>query len=469
MALRLGSIYGLIAIGYTMVYGIIGMINFAHGDIFMVGAFISLIAILAIGLTASASFAFLILALILVLVIAMILASAYQLDGRARRLSAVARLVPAGAAHLRHRHVDRAPGIRPHRPGRPAEADAADHHRRHRAHAHARPSSGEFVVRLSNMQIIIIVTTLALMTIFTAPHHPHLARPRPALLRAGHEDGLAARHRRQQDHLHHLRHGRGARRGRRASCSSCATASSTSTSASSPALRPSPRRCSAASARSRAPCWAASSSASSRSSGRPISRSSTRMSRPSRCWRSVLIFLPQGPARQTGSRESLIMATATQGQREAAPRNTASQHRFAAASDSAAPLDRQGSRSCSPRVLGLRRSWRSDRRRLEGRWRCIHRTASCSSHQRWGMAFVSWPRRLIVVAMAGSDPQPVVVVLEPASQRTAEIRRKRAPGICPTAHRSSPTANISASRFSPSPSSCPSSRASIGASSISRS
>ena len=30
----LGSIYGLIAIGYTMVYGIIGMINFAHGDIF---------------------------------------------------------------------------------------------------------------------------------------------------------------------------------------------------------------------------------------------------------------------------------------------------------------------------------------------------------------------------------------------------------------------------------------------------
>ncbi|OWK20418.1 hypothetical protein AJ88_30565 [Mesorhizobium amorphae CCBAU 01583] len=37
--LTLGSIYGLIAIGYTMVYGIIGMINFAHGDIFMVGAF----------------------------------------------------------------------------------------------------------------------------------------------------------------------------------------------------------------------------------------------------------------------------------------------------------------------------------------------------------------------------------------------------------------------------------------------
>ena len=41
--ITLGSIYGLIAIGYSMVYGIIGMINFAHGDVFMVGAFISLI------------------------------------------------------------------------------------------------------------------------------------------------------------------------------------------------------------------------------------------------------------------------------------------------------------------------------------------------------------------------------------------------------------------------------------------
>ena len=39
--LTLGAVYGLIAIGYTMVYGIIGMINFAHGDIYMVSAFIA--------------------------------------------------------------------------------------------------------------------------------------------------------------------------------------------------------------------------------------------------------------------------------------------------------------------------------------------------------------------------------------------------------------------------------------------
>jgi branched-chain amino acid transport system permease protein len=42
-ALQLGSIYALIALGYTMVYGILTMINFAHGDLFMVGAFFSFI------------------------------------------------------------------------------------------------------------------------------------------------------------------------------------------------------------------------------------------------------------------------------------------------------------------------------------------------------------------------------------------------------------------------------------------
>ena len=51
--ITLGSIYGLIAIGYTMVFGIIGMVNFAHGDVFMVGSFIALLFILLLGLTGS--------------------------------------------------------------------------------------------------------------------------------------------------------------------------------------------------------------------------------------------------------------------------------------------------------------------------------------------------------------------------------------------------------------------------------
>ena len=48
--LSLGSIYALIALGYTMVYGIIKLINFAHGDIYMLGAFIGFFAVTSLGL-----------------------------------------------------------------------------------------------------------------------------------------------------------------------------------------------------------------------------------------------------------------------------------------------------------------------------------------------------------------------------------------------------------------------------------
>src|SRR3954454_23622169 len=45
----LGSIYALVALGYTMVYGILGLINFAHGDIVMVGALVALTVVHALG------------------------------------------------------------------------------------------------------------------------------------------------------------------------------------------------------------------------------------------------------------------------------------------------------------------------------------------------------------------------------------------------------------------------------------
>ena len=41
--LTLGSVYALIALGYTMVYGIVELINFAHGDIYMLGAYIGIV------------------------------------------------------------------------------------------------------------------------------------------------------------------------------------------------------------------------------------------------------------------------------------------------------------------------------------------------------------------------------------------------------------------------------------------
>lgn len=48
--ISLGSIYALIALGYTMVYGIIKLINFAHGDVFMIGAFVGFYAVTGWGL-----------------------------------------------------------------------------------------------------------------------------------------------------------------------------------------------------------------------------------------------------------------------------------------------------------------------------------------------------------------------------------------------------------------------------------
>ncbi|WP_119391166.1 ABC transporter permease subunit [Taklimakanibacter lacteus] len=165
--ITLGSIYGLIAIGYTMVYGIIGMINFAHGDIFMVGAFISLIAILAIGLTASASFALLLLALILVLAIAMILAAAYNWTVERvayRPLRGSFRLAPLisaiGMSIVLQEFVRIAQGGRP-KPMQPLISGGIEL-------MHTTTERGDFVVRLSTMQIVIIVSTLALMALFTA-------------------------------------------------------------------------------------------------------------------------------------------------------------------------------------------------------------------------------------------------------------------------------------------------------------
>jgi branched-chain amino acid transport system permease protein len=74
--ITLGSIYGMIAIGYTMVYGIIGMINFAHGDIFMLGAFAALITFLI--LTAIFTSVTVVVALIVMMAVAILMASLWN-------------------------------------------------------------------------------------------------------------------------------------------------------------------------------------------------------------------------------------------------------------------------------------------------------------------------------------------------------------------------------------------------------
>jgi branched-chain amino acid transport system permease protein len=159
--LALGSIYGLIAIGYTMVYGIIGMINFAHGDVFMVGSFISLALILALGLTASAGLAFMLLALLIVLMVAMIFTSVWgwtveRLAYRPLRGSfRLAPLITAiGMSIVLQNYVQLTQGARV-KPLQPIISGGIT------------LIEEPIVVRLSYMQVIIIATTLLLMTVFT--------------------------------------------------------------------------------------------------------------------------------------------------------------------------------------------------------------------------------------------------------------------------------------------------------------
>ncbi|MCZ7642660.1 MAG: branched-chain amino acid ABC transporter permease LivH [Pseudorhodoplanes sp.] len=155
----LGSIYGLIAIGYTMVYGIIGMINFAHGDVFMVSAFIALIAFLtlvALGITAVP------LALFLVLLIAMALTSLYgwaveRVAYRPlRRSFRLAPLISAiGMSIVLQNFVQIAQGARV-KPLPPLIGGG-----------YTLIESDTFVVRLSNVQILVVVTTITLMALFS--------------------------------------------------------------------------------------------------------------------------------------------------------------------------------------------------------------------------------------------------------------------------------------------------------------
>src|SRR5260221_6022364 len=68
-----GAIFALIALGYTMVYGIIELINFAHGDIFMLGLMISLTLLTALGLAREFEIWELLTVLPLIIVITMVI------------------------------------------------------------------------------------------------------------------------------------------------------------------------------------------------------------------------------------------------------------------------------------------------------------------------------------------------------------------------------------------------------------
>nr|WP_321456484.1 branched-chain amino acid ABC transporter permease LivH [uncultured Cohaesibacter sp.] len=155
----LGSIYGLIAIGYTMVYGIIGMINFAHGDIFMVGAFIALITLLAI---TAMGITFLPVALLIVLIVSMLMTSVWGWSVERiayRPLRGSFRLAPLitaiGMSIVLQNFVQVVQGARV-KPLPPQITGGI-----------TIMEKDGFLVQLSYMQILIIVTTVLLMAGFT--------------------------------------------------------------------------------------------------------------------------------------------------------------------------------------------------------------------------------------------------------------------------------------------------------------
>jgi branched-chain amino acid transport system permease protein len=157
--LTLGSIYGLIAIGYTMVYGIIGMINFAHGEIYMIGAFISIIAFVVLGFV---GVSYVPLALVLVLLTTMGFTAIYGWTVERiayRPLRGSFRLAPLisaiGTSIFLQNYVQILQGAR----GKPMPPLVQG--------GFTVYEGGGFGVRLSYLQLLIILVTLALMVGFT--------------------------------------------------------------------------------------------------------------------------------------------------------------------------------------------------------------------------------------------------------------------------------------------------------------
>ncbi|UCH52882.1 MAG: branched-chain amino acid ABC transporter permease LivH [Pseudomonadota bacterium] len=156
--LTLGMIYGLIALGYTMVYGIIGMINFAHGEIYMIGAFLAVIGFTVLGLL---GISYVPVALLIVLFTAMLFTAVYgwTLERVAYRpLRSAPRLAPLisaiGASIFFQNYVQLAQGARV-KPIAPVISGG-----------YTVFEEGGFTVQLSYVQILIWLLTLALMVAF---------------------------------------------------------------------------------------------------------------------------------------------------------------------------------------------------------------------------------------------------------------------------------------------------------------
>ncbi len=198
--ISLGAIYGLIAIGYTMVYGIIGMINFAHGDIYMIGAFVSLIGFLlmnVLGIT------YVPLAILCVLVLAMAFTAVYgwALERLAYRpLRGAPRLAPLisaiGASIVLQNFVQISQGarVKPLQPIFPGTFSVS--------------TGGNFDITISYLQVVIVTLTIVLNGRVHVSNSSFFAWARPARDRARPHDGVFAWRQRRPDDIGDLCHGR---------------------------------------------------------------------------------------------------------------------------------------------------------------------------------------------------------------------------------------------------------------------
>ena len=103
-----GALFALVALGYTMVYGIIELINFAHGDVFMLGSFLALTLVGLTGLERRPIGRQLWLGIGLLLLVVPLFCAHAQRGDRPPGLQAAAQRAEAGAAGLGHRRVVRA-------------------------------------------------------------------------------------------------------------------------------------------------------------------------------------------------------------------------------------------------------------------------------------------------------------------------------------------------------------------------
>ncbi len=156
----LGSIYGLIAIGYTMVYGIIGMINFAHGEIFMIGSFVALTVFLAL---AALGITFLPLVILIMVIVAMLATAlwgwtiervAYRPLRGSFRLAPLITAIGMSIFLQNFVQVTQGARVKPLPPQIQGGVTLMD-------------STNGIAVQISYMQIIIIAMTIVLMTAFS--------------------------------------------------------------------------------------------------------------------------------------------------------------------------------------------------------------------------------------------------------------------------------------------------------------